>query len=90
MSLTKELDHEASKTVDLVIKASKHCKSTFWTQPENQNNPWNETDHSLMFVEVLVNDINDSPPIFTKRWFTAGVTRDTQVGEPVLELAVRI
>lgn len=49
---------------------------------------WNTQDLSLLLVEVQITDINDNAPRFTKRWFTAGVTKDTQFGEEVIDFKV--
>ena len=49
---------------------------------------WDPSDLSLLLVEVEITDKNDNPPRFTKKWFTAGVTKDTQFGEEVLDFKV--
>ena len=84
------LDREQISTIDLVIKASEDCWSGRWELVENQNQAYNESEDSLLWVQIDILDINDNAPRFTKRWFTAGVTRDTQFGEPVMDLSVSI
>lgn len=50
---------------------------------------WDASDETLLLVVVNVKDLNDNAPKFSRRRFTAGVTRDTQVAEePVLLLKV--
>ena len=88
--LDQSIDREVVPSVNLIVKASEDCWTGIWERPENQNIPWNETDTTLLLVEVKILDINDNPPRFTKTWFTAGVTKDTQFGEPVLDLSVTI
>lgn len=85
--LEKSIDREEVEFVDLIIKASEDCYSDWW---EGRDDQWNISDTSTLLVEVEIIDINDNPPRFTKDWFTAGVTKDTQFGEDVLDLSVSI
>ena len=64
--------------------------SGFWDIEENRYQKWNYSDLSMLWIDVEIIDINDNPPRFTKKWFTAGVTKDTQFGEEVLDFTVNI
>ena len=86
--LGPSLDRETIQTVDLVIKATQDCDTGYWDHEENRNEAWNVSDITQLLVRVVLLDINDNPPTFAKDWFTAGVTRDTQYGEPVIDLSV--
>ena len=88
--LNNPLDHEQQTSVELVIQANRDCGTTYWDDVSHREVTWNVSDSSLMLIEVTVLDVNDNSPKFQKRWFTAGVTRDTQVGETVINLKVRI
>ena len=85
--LTQELDRESLASVDLVLKATQDCSSGRLEGVTSVS--WNVSDQSLLLVVVSVTDKNDNGPKFSRKWFTAGVTRDTQPGEePVIELEV--
>ena len=60
----------------------------FWEKEENTDQSWNVSDSSLLLVRVDILDINDNPPHFLKKWFTAGVSKDTQPGTEVIDLSV--
>ena len=79
------MDRELVQQVMLVVKATEDCWSGFW---EGETAAWNESDASLLLVKVEVLDMNDSPPRFVRTSFTAGVTRDSQLKEPVIDLKV--
>ncbi|XP_074647720.1 cadherin-23-like [Tubulanus polymorphus] len=53
------------------------------TDPNRFQTKYNATDPSLLLIKVKLQDINDNPPVFTKKKFSAGVTRDTQKGDEV-------
>ena len=87
LGLTQELDRESLATVELVLKATQDCASGRLEGVTSV--PWNISDQSLLLAIVSVKDKNDNGPKFSRKWFTAGVTRDTQPGEePVIELKV--
>ena len=86
--LATAIDREIVPRVNLVVKASDDCYTGTWERPENHNIAWNISDPTLLQIEVNILDINDNPPKFTKSWFTAGVTKDTQFEEQVLDLRV--
>ena len=86
--LGPKLDREEVPYVSLIIKATEDCLSDHWEREENRRMEWNETDPTLLWVSVKVIDINDNQPTFSKHWFTAGVTRDTQYGADVIDLTV--
>lgn len=88
--LMQKLDREKIPVVNLTVKATESCASEHWERAENRYAHWNESDLTLLWVEVKVIDINDNAPRFTRSWFTAGVTRDTQYGAAVINLAVSI
>lgn len=85
--LLRSLDREAVGYVMLVVKATQDCWSGYW---EAETVAWNETDTSLLQVQVIVLDVNDNPPRFIRNWFTAGVTRDSQLKEHVIDLKVSL
>ena len=43
----------------------------------------------MLVTVVEITDRNDNRPEFTKRWYTAGVMRDTQYGSEVINLGLR-
>ena len=86
--LKSKLDRESVPFVDLVVKASDDCWSGRIEKLELKNNPFNVSDPSLLWVKVKVVDVNDNPPVFVRKWFTAGVTRDTDFAEPVIFFSV--
>ena len=83
--LEESIDREDIVSVNLIVKASEDCWSRQW---EGRHDSWNISDASTLLVQVIMMDINDNPPQFTRDWFTAGVTKDTQFGEEVLDLSV--
>ena len=86
--LRESLDREEIANVDLIIQADNDCWSDYWYREENIHQTWNYSDTTTLLVEVKVVDINDNPPRFTKDWFTAGVTKQTQYGQRVIDLSV--
>ena len=81
------LDHKIIKTVSVLVRATHECSFGDYNA---DSVVWDIDDESLLLVEVHITDINDNGPVFTKRSFTAGVTRDTQRGEKVIDLSVSI
>ncbi len=89
LGLKSPLDRESLKSVNIILKATEDCSSGKWDNVNPHSVSWNASDPSLLLVKVLISDINDNGPRFTRKWFTAGVTRDTQPGEePVINLMV--
>ena len=87
--LRQALDRETVTTAELLIQASHDCTSGNLENPLNtQSIVYDDANLSLLLVTVTVIDRNDNPPEFTKRWYTAGVTRDTQYGTEVINLGV--
>ena len=87
--LKETIDREKVPSVSLIIKASQDCLSNQWLESD-VDIKWNSSDPSLLLVRVKILDINDNPPRFLKKHFTAGVTRDTQHKETVIPLGVGI
>ncbi len=89
LGLKSPLDRESLTSVNIVLKATEDCSSGKYDNLGPHFITWNASDPSLLLVKVLISDINDNGPRFTRKWFTAGVTRDTQPGEePVINLRV--
>ena len=87
LGLIQALDRESLASVQIILKATDDCASGKWEDVTTVT--WNVTDPSLLLVHVNIKDLNDNGPKFTRKWFTAGVTRDTQPGEePVIFLKV--
>ena len=86
LTITKKIDRETVSSVFLVVKASQDCLTGQWDRINNVK--WNESDTTLLLVKVNLLDINDNGPRFTKRFFSGGVTTDTQFNEPVISLSV--
>ncbi|CAH1794571.1 unnamed protein product [Owenia fusiformis] len=93
LTLQNSIDRETTALVTLIIKANeKQLLSDGIRTCDNQefvnkSIEFNEEDTSLLKVQVEILDIDDNPPKFTKtgKYFTAGVTKDTQAGEPILD-----
>ncbi|XP_064635999.1 cadherin-23-like isoform X2 [Lineus longissimus] len=89
--------------VDLVIKAMHICSDSYDREKASTirkrraitvvndlnrfKQVYNASDKSLLPVVVNVHDINDNPPKFRIKDFSAGVTRDTQVYSTVMNFA---
>ena len=78
---------EKSSVVDVVVKATDDCWSGFWEMSVNRNVFWNVSDTSLLLVEVTVM-VENNRLVFAQTRYTAGITRDTQYGDPVATVAV--
>ena len=67
----------------IVVKAVDQCGG-----PEPaMTDFFDPADDSLLKVTVNVNDINDNPPVFTRKIFTGGITTETHFGAEVLRVS---
>lgn len=77
LRLNKELDREETPVFSIIVKASSN-KS--WTPPKGQRAARPRSldparDPSLLEVRIVLEDINDQTPRFTKTEYTAGNLR---------------
>lgn len=86
LRLLVELDRETASYYDLTIKATSNCNY----QSSGLPVPMTAKDHSLMQVMVIVQDINDNPPRFTRKEYTAGVTVESKYGARITKLTVNL
>ncbi|CAK6436391.1 unnamed protein product [Pipistrellus nathusii] len=80
----KDLDREREAIFSFIVKASSNRS---WTPPRG---PAPEldlvTDLTLQEVRVVLEDINDQPPRFTKSEYTAGVATDAKMGSELIQV----
>uniref|UniRef100_A0A8D3DQ62 Cadherin-23 n=1 Tax=Scophthalmus maximus TaxID=52904 RepID=A0A8D3DQ62_SCOMX len=88
LKLHKDLDREEIPVYSIIIKASSNRS---WTPPRGQRaarakalNP--ALDPSLLEVRILLEDINDQKPRFTKAEYTAGVAANAKVGSELIKV----
>ncbi|CAK8687879.1 unnamed protein product [Clavelina lepadiformis] len=86
LSTTIELDREASPELDLVIMASND------STPNNPKVEWDPDTLSDAYMRVIiqVEDVNDSPPIFTKTLYEWDMPYDTQPSADVTLTQVQV
>lgn len=83
-----KLDREAISIVDLVIKAIE-CQPLVNRKRRDVAPPaFNSTDPTMLWVQVIIDDINDSPPVFKRHDLNVGITRDTQFRTTIYNLKV--
>lgn len=75
ISTTTELDREKKSVYKLIIRATDDCFSI-----PAQILAFDPYDDTLLHLEVVVDDVNDNSPKFTKKVFTGGITTDTDFG----------
>uniref|UniRef100_A0AAV2JL38 Cadherin domain-containing protein n=1 Tax=Knipowitschia caucasica TaxID=637954 RepID=A0AAV2JL38_KNICA len=88
LRLTKDLDREETPSFTIIVKASSN-KS--WTPPRGSraSQPRNldpARDPSLLEVRIILEDINDQTPRFTKAEYTAGVATNAKVGSELIKV----
>nr|XP_044612684.1 LOW QUALITY PROTEIN: cadherin-23 [Equus asinus] len=80
----RDLDREREAVFSFVVKASSNRS---WTLPRGPSPALDlVTDLTLQEVRVVLEDINDQPPRFTKAEYTAGVATDAKVGSELIQV----
>ncbi|XP_035882724.1 cadherin-23 isoform X2 [Phyllostomus discolor] len=80
----KDLDREREALFTFIVKASSNRS---WTPPHGPSPDLDlVTDLSLQEVRVVIEDINDQPPRFTKAEYTAGVATDAKMGSELIQV----
>ncbi|CAG5128897.1 unnamed protein product [Candidula unifasciata] len=104
LSLTEKVDRETTTALNVVIKASENCsisnisnvagKSTKDKADSSSVKPapdaYNASDTSLLWVQIMVDDINDSPPQFLIRDMSASAIFDVDIETEIISLAASI
>nr|XP_010337587.2 cadherin-23-like isoform X2 [Saimiri boliviensis boliviensis] len=80
----RDLDREREAVFSFIVKASSNRS---WT-PARGPSPALDlvADLTLQEVRVVLEDINDQPPRFTKAEYTAGVATDAKVGSELIRV----
>ncbi|KAB0393240.1 hypothetical protein E2I00_003729, partial [Balaenoptera physalus] len=79
----RDLDREREAVFSFIVKASSNRS---WTPPRGHSPALDlVTDLTLQEVRVVLEDINDQPPRFTKAEYTAGVATDAKVGSELIQ-----
>ncbi|XP_005390085.1 PREDICTED: cadherin-23 isoform X3 [Chinchilla lanigera] len=80
----RDLDREREAVFSFIVKASSNRS---WTPPRGAALVLDlVTDLTLQEVRVVLEDINDQPPRFTKAEYTAGVATDAKVGSELIQV----
>ncbi|XP_017530342.3 cadherin-23 isoform X2 [Manis javanica] len=80
----RDLDREREAVFSFIVKASSNRS---WTPPRGPSLALDlVTDLTLQEVRVVLEDINDQPPRFTKAEYTAGVATDAKVGSELIQV----
>ncbi|XP_048194923.1 cadherin-23 isoform X1 [Perognathus longimembris pacificus] len=80
----RDLDREREAVFSFIVKASSNRS---WTPPRGPSAALDlATDLTLQEVRVVLEDINDQPPRFTKAEYTAGVATDAKVGSELIQV----
>ncbi|KAM4852687.1 cadherin-23 [Thomomys bottae] len=80
----RDLDREREAVFSFIVKASSNRS---WTPPRRPSAALDlVADLSLQEVRVVLEDINDQPPRFTKAEYTAGVATDAKVGSELIQV----
>ncbi|XP_055018856.1 cadherin-23 [Boleophthalmus pectinirostris] len=88
LRLTRDLDREETPVFSIIVKASSN-KS--WTPPRGARASRPRSldparDPSLLEVRIVLEDINDQTPRFTKAEYTAGVATNAKVGSELIKV----
>lgn len=81
----RELDREITDRYEIIVKASEDC-----TKIPQRLTEFDSSDDTLLRIIINVTDINDNPPIFTKRVFTGGITTEADFGTEFMQVKVRL
>ncbi|XP_038346847.1 cadherin-23 isoform X1 [Canis lupus familiaris] len=80
----RDLDREREAVFSFIVKASSNRS---WTPPHGPSPALDlVADLTLQEVRVVLEDINDQPPRFTKAEYTAGVATDAKVGSELIQV----
>uniref|UniRef100_A0A8C6RT94 Cadherin-23 n=1 Tax=Nannospalax galili TaxID=1026970 RepID=A0A8C6RT94_NANGA len=80
----QDLDREREAVFSFIVKASSNRS---WTLPRGPSPALDLlADLTLQEVRVVLEDINDQPPRFTKAEYTAGVATDAKVGSELIQV----
>ncbi|XP_069876618.1 cadherin-23 [Dipodomys merriami] len=80
----QDLDREREAVFSFIVKASSNRS---WTPPRSSSPALDlVADLTLQEVRVVLEDINDQPPRFTKAEYTAGVATDAKVGSELIQV----
>uniref|UniRef100_A0A8C6EJR5 Cadherin-23 n=1 Tax=Microcebus murinus TaxID=30608 RepID=A0A8C6EJR5_MICMU len=80
----RDLDREREAVFSFIVKASSNRS---WTPPRGPSPALDLlADLTLQEVRVVLEDINDQPPRFTKAEYTAGVATDAKVGSELIQV----
>nr|XP_015102125.1 cadherin-23 isoform X2 [Vicugna pacos] len=84
LMVLRDLDREREAIFSFIVKASSNRS---WTPPRGPSLALDlVTDLTLQEVRVVLEDINDQPPRFTKAEYTAGVATDAKVGSELIQV----
>ncbi|XP_032868636.1 cadherin-23 isoform X2 [Amblyraja radiata] len=84
LKVVKDLDRETNPFYTIIVKASSNRNWRSSRQKSRVFDP--STDLTLQEVRIILVDINDQPPIFTKSEYTAGVATDAKVGSELIRV----
>ncbi|XP_017404324.1 cadherin-23 isoform X5 [Cebus imitator] len=80
----QDLDREREAVFSFIVKASSNRS---WTPPHGPSPALDlVADLTLQEVCIVLEDINDQPPRFTKAEYTAGVATDAKVGSELIRV----
>ncbi|XP_045147165.1 cadherin-23 isoform X2 [Echinops telfairi] len=81
----RDLDREREAAFSFIVKASSNRS---WTPPRGPSLALVDplADLTLQEVRVVLEDINDQPPRFTKSEYTAGVATDAKMGSELIQV----
>ncbi|XP_030344443.1 cadherin-23 isoform X2 [Strigops habroptila] len=88
LKVLQDLDREKEPYYSIIVKASSQRN---WNPPQGQQagrgQLWDlNGDLTLQEVRILLDDINDQSPQFTKSEYTAGVATDAKVGSELIRV----
>lgn len=94
--LQKEFDREVTRFTNLLVWATPQCHQTLpspkhFNPSESPSSPppeYKSDDRTQLWVQVVIGDENDNPPVFRRKMISKGVTRNTQFGVVIINLQV--
>ncbi|NWU98686.1 CAD23 protein, partial [Upupa epops] len=85
LQVLQDLDREKESCYSIIVKAS--SQKNWSPSQEGRDQPWDFIkDLTLQEVRILLDDINDQSPQFTKPEYTAGVATDAKVGSELIKV----